>query len=56
MLDTRYQYALHTTSYEEQPLSDKTLSRFRERCYNYEATYGVDLLHDCITGLSKHML
>lgn len=53
MLDTRYQYALHTTSYKEQPLSDKTLSRFRERCYNYEAAYGVDLLHDCITGLSK---
>lgn len=55
MLDTRYQYALHTTSYEEQPLSDKTLSRFRERCYNYEATYGIDLLHDCITGLSKQI-
>ena len=55
MLDTRYQYALHTTSYEEQPLSDKTLSRFRERCYNYEAAYGVDLLHDCITGLSKQI-
>ena len=55
MLDTRYQYALHTTGYEEQPLSDKTLSRFRGRCYNYEATYGVDLLHDCITGLSKQI-
>lgn len=55
MLDTRYQYALHTTSYEEQPLSDKTLSRFRERCYNYEAAYGIDLLHDCITGLSKQI-
>ena len=25
MLDVHYQYALHTTSYEEQPLSDKTL-------------------------------
>lgn len=52
MLDPRYQYALHTTSCEEQPLSDKTLSRFRKRCYDYEAVYGVDLLHDCITGLS----
>ena len=29
MLDFRIQYALHTTSFEEQPLSDKTLSRFR---------------------------
>lgn len=55
MLDTRYQYALHTTSYEEQPLSDKTLSRFRSRCYDYEATHGVDLLHDCLTGLSRQI-
>ena len=27
MLDPRYQYALHTTSFEEQPLSDKSLTR-----------------------------
>lgn len=53
MLDPRYQYALHTTSCEEQPLSDKTLSRFRKRCYDYESVYGVDLLHDCITGLGN---
>ena len=52
MLDPRYQYALHTTSYEEQPLSDKSLSRFRKRCYDYESVYGVDLLHNCIVGLS----
>lgn len=52
MLDPRYQYALHTTSYEEQPLSDKTLSRFRKRCYDYESAYGIDLLHDCVTDLS----
>ena len=31
------QYALHTTSFAEQPISDKTLSRFRKRCYDYEA-------------------
>ena len=52
MLDPRYQYALHTTSYEEQPLSDKTLSRFRKRCYDYESAYGIDLLHECVTDLS----
>lgn len=51
MLDPRYQYALHTTSCEKQPLSDKTLSRFRKRCYDYESAYGVDLLHGCMTGL-----
>ncbi len=27
-LDPRFQYALHTTSFEEQPLNDKTLTRF----------------------------
>ncbi len=52
VLDPRYQYALHTTSCEEQPLSDKSLSRFRKRCYDYESVYGVDLLHNCITSLS----
>lgn len=51
MLDPRYQYALHTTSCEEQPLSDKSLSRFHKRCYDYEYVYGVDLLHNCTTGL-----
>jgi hypothetical protein len=51
MLDPRYQYALHTTSFEEQPLSDKSLSRFRTRCYNYESTHNIDLYHDCITDL-----
>ena len=52
MLDPRYQYALHTTSFEEQPLSDKTLSRFRKRCYDYEQETGIDLLHDCVVDLS----
>lgn len=33
MFDIRYQYALHTTSFEEHPLSDRTLIRFRARCF-----------------------
>lgn len=53
MLDPRYQYALHTTSFEEQPLSDKSLSRFRKRCYDYETLHNVDLFHDCVADLSK---
>jgi len=53
MLDIHYQYALHTTSYEEQPLSDKSLSRFRKRCYDYEQEHGVDLFHDCICDLNS---
>lgn len=53
MLDRRLQYALHTTSFLEQPLSDKTLSRFRKRCYDYEQKTGRDLIHECITALSE---
>ncbi len=53
MLDLHLQYALHTTSFKEQPLSDKTLSRFRKRCYDYEKLYNVDLYHDCVRDLSS---
>lgn len=52
MLDLYLQYALHTTSFAEQPISDKTLSRFRKRCYDYETLHGVDLYHDCVKDLS----
>ncbi|MFR3667328.1 MAG: transposase [Ruminococcus sp.] len=55
MLDPRYQYALHTSSFEEQPLSDKTLTRFRKRCYDYESIHGIDLLHECMTGLGTNI-
>lgn len=53
MLDLHLQYALHTTSFKEQPLSDKSLSRFRKRCYDYERLYNVDLYHDCVKDLSN---
>ena len=52
MLGFRIQYALHTTSFEEQPLSDKTLSRFRKRCYDYETLHNKYLYHDCVKDLS----
>lgn len=45
MLGLHLQYALHTTSFVEQPVSDKTLSRFRKRCYDYE-TKAPDVLAD----------
>ena len=45
--DFRYQYALHTTSYENQP--------FRERNAAYELTTGKDLIHDCIVALSENI-
>ena len=46
--DIRYQYALHTTSFKEQPLNDRTLGRFRARCNSYEEMTGIDLIHDCM--------
>lgn len=55
MFDIRYQYALHTTSFEEQPLSDRTLSRFRARCLAYETETGIDLIRVCVTSLAKEI-
>ena len=55
MLDIRLQYALHTTSFAEQPLSDKSLSRFRKRCYDYYEKNGIDLIHNCIVSLSSEI-
>ena len=55
MLDLRLQYALHTTSFEEQPLSDKTLSRFRRRCYDYEQIHGIDLYKQAITNYNAEI-
>jgi hypothetical protein len=55
MSDIRLQYALHTTSFKEQPLSDRTLSHFRERCLTYEAMTGIDLIKNCIISLSAEI-
>ena len=53
MFDVRWRYALHTTSFAEQPLSDKTLSRFRRRLLDHEEATGEDLLKQCVTGLAS---
>lgn len=50
--DFRFQYALHTTSFKEQPISDRTFSRFRERLYNYEVEHGIHILKDEMMDLS----
>ena len=44
--DVRCQYALHTTHLIEQPVSDRTFSRFRERLYHYELETGCNLLEE----------
>jgi len=46
LCDVRFQYALHTTSFKEQPFSDRTFSRFRERLYLHTLETGVDLLQE----------
>ena len=51
----QFQFALRTTSYHNQPFSDKTLSRFRRRCYDYEKETGIDLLKECFKGLSTQI-
>jgi hypothetical protein len=53
--DFRYQYALHTTSFEQQPISDRTFSRFRERVTAYELVTGIDLIHECMVSLADHI-
>lgn len=53
--DMRFQYALHTTSFAEQPLSDRSLSRFRARCYMYEQETGRDLIKEEILALSENI-
>lgn len=55
MLDLHLQYALHTTSFAEQPLSDKTLSRFHKRCYDYGTLHGTDLYQNCVKDLSSKL-
>lgn len=51
--DVRFQYALHTTSLYDQPVSDRTFSRFRERLYKYEQATGRDLLAEETEALTK---
>ena len=53
--DIRYQYALHTTSFEEQPISDRTLSRFRARVLSYETEHDVDLINECVVKMAKEI-
>ena len=55
LFDVRIQYALHTINAPEQPFSDRTLSRFRERLANYEMATGVDLLKDEVVKLSAEI-
>lgn len=50
--DLRFQYALHTTSNEEQPLSKNSLNRFRRRLYLHLLETGEDLLQQEMEALA----
>ena len=53
--DIRFQYAIHTTSLLEQPISDRSLSRFRERNCLYFQKTGKDLIQEEIESLALVM-
>ena len=36
-------------------MSDKTLSRFRKRCYECERETGRDVIHECIAKLGRRI-
>ena len=53
MFDIRYQHALHTTSFQEQPISKNSLTNFRAAVYRYNQEYGVDLIQEEIEAQAK---
>ncbi len=56
LCDIRFQYTLHTTSFKEQPFSDRTFSRFQERLYLYTLETGKDLLQDEMESMAAVFL
>ena len=53
MFDLRYQHALHTTSFKEQPVSKNSLTNFRAALYRYNQEHGVDLIQEEIEAQAK---
>ena len=50
-LISAYQYALHTTSFEEQPISDRTSAGLEQE----ETEHDVDLIHECVVKMAKEI-
>jgi len=63
MFDIRYQHALHTTSFKEQPVcvrtrtgrpvSKNSLTNFRAAVYSYNQEHGIDLIQEEIEAHAK---
>lgn len=49
--DIRYQYALHTTSFEEQPLVTEPSAGLEQE----ETEHDVDLIHECVVKMAKEI-
>lgn len=50
-----FQYALHTTQDEKQPLSESSIRRFRRRLETYNTEHGCDLVKDEFERISRQM-
>lgn len=50
-----FQYALHTTQEETQPLSESSIRRFRRRLETYNEEHGCDLVREEFERISKQM-
>jgi len=53
VFDTRYQHALNTTSFQEQPLSVRSLARFRAGIFRHYMETGEDLLETEMKRIAK---
>jgi len=53
MFDIRYQHALHTTSFQEQPVSKNSPTNFRAAIYRYDQEHGIDLIQKEIESQAK---
>ena len=51
MFNAQFQYALHTSSFHEQPINDNTLRRFRNLICAYEDETGIDLIKKAFDSL-----
>jgi len=51
LFNIQFQYALHTSSFAEQPVNDNTFRRFRNKVAEYERETGVDLVKEAFKAL-----
>ena len=55
IFDVRYQTALHTTSALVQPVSERTLQRFRRKLSDYASERNENLLHLCMENFRSEL-